>query len=204
MAMRLGINVSEWDEKINWHDVLFAGVSFLIARLGWGFGRMDNKALSHICDAADLGMDLGLYFNSVASSEEEARCEARIVRALWERLLLDAGHPDLQLGFYVNREDSHFYSERKGIQSKEEETKIVAAFLEEMNRLSGMNIGVYGSSHWLENKIDRDFLPKGTPIWCAKWGDQVPENATIWQFHSAMRVGPVGNEKFYEANFLLV
>lgn len=203
MAMRLGINVSEWDEEINWHDVLFAGVSFLMVRLGWGFGHMDNKALSHICDAADLGMDLGLYFNSVASCEEEARKEARMAHALLERLLLDAGHPDIGLGFYVNREDSYFYSERKGIQSKKEEMEITAAFLEEMNRLTGVSTGLYGSKKWLTKYIERDVLPKGTPIWCVQWGDEVPEEATIWQFHSAMAVGSVGKEKFYEANFLL-
>lgn len=77
-----GIDVSEFNEEIDFQDVKDAGIDFVMVRLGGrGYGDAgtlygDAKALEHIANAKKAGLKVGGYFFSQAVTPEEAEQEA--------------------------------------------------------------------------------------------------------------------------------
>ena len=88
----LGIDVSEFQENIDWEQVKAAGVEFVMIRVGFrGYGNgailRDSWADVHYAGAKAAGLKVGAYFFSQAITAEEAVEEARfLLRAVgsWE------------------------------------------------------------------------------------------------------------------------
>lgn len=77
----LGIDVSEWQEQIDWQQVKDAGVEFAMIRVGWrgseqGVLAEDIYAQANYAGASAAGIKVGAYFFSQAISVEEAEEEA--------------------------------------------------------------------------------------------------------------------------------
>ena len=77
----LGIDVSEWQDEIDWQQVKNAGVEFAMIRVGWrgseqGVLVEDICAQANYAGAAAVGIKVGAYFFSQAISVEEATEEA--------------------------------------------------------------------------------------------------------------------------------
>lgn len=81
----LGVDVSEYQGKIDWEKVAAEGFRFAIIRVGaraWGqTGQIltDTRWQENLTGARQAGLQVGVYFFSQAISEEEAREEARFV-----------------------------------------------------------------------------------------------------------------------------
>lgn len=79
---QMGIDVSKYQGYIDWKQVKEAGFSFVMIRVGYrGYGqagtmRPDEMANSHYWGAKEAGLQVGAYFFSQATNEEEAREEA--------------------------------------------------------------------------------------------------------------------------------
>lgn len=78
---RLGIDVSEYQQDVDWEAVAQAGVEYVFVRIGYrgysvGTIQADAMAGRHIQDARAAGLKVGAYFYSQAVSEEEAAQEA--------------------------------------------------------------------------------------------------------------------------------
>lgn len=82
---RQGIDVSSYQQEIDWTRVRADGVDFAILQIGFrGYGadgtlNPDTRFHQNYAAASAAGLDLGVYFYSQATSEEEAREEARYV-----------------------------------------------------------------------------------------------------------------------------
>ncbi len=79
-----GIDVSSYQQDIDFHAVKASGVDFVIVRLayrGYETGRIvfDDDAMYNLAAAEDAGLDVGVYFFSQAISPEEAEEEAYFV-----------------------------------------------------------------------------------------------------------------------------
>lgn len=78
----LGIDVSKYQQNINWQQVADAGIQFVMIRIGGrGYGQSgnlyaDEMAESHYRGAKAAGLKIGAYFFSQAISPEEAKEEA--------------------------------------------------------------------------------------------------------------------------------
>lgn len=77
----LGIDVSEWQENVDWEKVKAAGIEFVMIRVGWrgsekGLLAEDVSARDHYAGASAAGLKVGAYFFSQAVSPEEAEEEA--------------------------------------------------------------------------------------------------------------------------------
>ena len=77
----LGIDVSVWQEEIDWPKVKEAGVEFAMIRAGWrgsekGVLAEDTYAQANYSGATAAGIKVGAYFFSQAISGEEALEEA--------------------------------------------------------------------------------------------------------------------------------
>ena len=73
---RTGIDVSVFQEEIDWAKVKADGVDFVMVRLGTrsfsdGTLRIDQNFAKNVKNAAKNGLDVGVYFFSQAISQEE-------------------------------------------------------------------------------------------------------------------------------------
>ncbi len=91
----LGIDVSVWQEDIDWEKVAASGVKFAMVRLayrGWGpDGRLgiDPQGEAHLQGALDAGLKVGVYIYSQATNVQEAIEEARYLLDLLDGRPLD-------------------------------------------------------------------------------------------------------------------
>lgn len=81
---RLGIDVSEHQQTVDWAQVRDSGIEFVMIRVGYrGYteGRLfrDSRFLQHLAGAREAGLDVGVYFFSQAVTPEEARKEAKFL-----------------------------------------------------------------------------------------------------------------------------
>ena len=86
---RVGIDVSSYQEKIDWEAVAASGVEFAIIRAGYrGYtaGKLSEDTYFHqnMQGAIAAGLDVGAYIFSQAITEEEAIEEAEMVLAMVE------------------------------------------------------------------------------------------------------------------------
>lgn len=81
---KLGIDVSRYQETVDWQQVSDSGIEFVIARVGsrgYTEGNITKDALfdSHADGASAVGLEVGAYFFSQAVNVEEAKEEAQFV-----------------------------------------------------------------------------------------------------------------------------
>ena len=80
VGMTQGIDVSSWNQTVDWAKVKEHGVDFAFIRVGYGWeyypDQMDKQFINNIKGAVENGIDFGLYFYSYATSTDEAEKEA--------------------------------------------------------------------------------------------------------------------------------
>ena len=82
-TLKKGIDVSDHQKEIDWQAVADAGVEFAILRCGWrgytaGGLNEDAQFRRNIEGAHAVGLDVGVYFFSQATTAEEGAEEARL------------------------------------------------------------------------------------------------------------------------------
>ena len=90
----LGIDVSEFQQDIDWAQVKNAGVEFVFIRVGWrgtesGSLNADKRAQEYYRGAKEAGLKIGAYFFSQAIDPMEAREEAKFALSVIESWALD-------------------------------------------------------------------------------------------------------------------
>jgi len=81
---RQGVDVSEFQEEIDWAAAAADGITFAVIRLGYrgsteGQLRTDIRFEDNLRGAGEAGVDRGVYFFSQATDEAEAEAEADYV-----------------------------------------------------------------------------------------------------------------------------
>ena len=79
---RRGVDVSQYQEEVDWQQVREAGFDFAFVRIGYrgnttGELYADELAQQHLTGAKEAGLDVGVYFYSQAVRPEEAAEEAQ-------------------------------------------------------------------------------------------------------------------------------
>jgi GH25 family lysozyme M1 (1,4-beta-N-acetylmuramidase) len=169
-----GIDISAWQENIDWDAVKAAGAEFAIIKLGQN-NRVDSMFYEHVQNALLAGMKVGVYVYSVATSIEDAQNEADFVHYQLSGLTPD-------MGIWFDAEDERM--EGNDI------TAICAAFVERLKAYQHNYIGVYSSYNWLTNgNIDPATLD--CPIWCAQYNSECNyegSNLHFWQFTDSWEI----------------
>ena len=96
---KIGIDVSAWQDNINWKKAKKAGVEFAMLRIGYGpvSGneiKMDKQFKNNLKGAKEAKVPIGLYFYSYAKTVEEAEAQAK-----WIVRQLDGQKLDLPIAF---------------------------------------------------------------------------------------------------------
>ncbi len=175
-----GVDVSIFNENIDWQALKAAGIDFAICRTGYGRTDADESFQSQVEGAHKAGLICGAYHYSYALTVEAAAQEAQFCKQIIERagVLLE-----LPVWFYM--EDSDTYKKRHGFEfSRQNVTAICKAFLDNIKPLK---CGVYSSYSWLEEMIDWKSL--GCDIWSAQWAKEDAFKGRMWQYTDALKIG---------------
>lgn len=164
-----GVDVSLYQETVDWAQVAGAGVKFAIIRAGYrgysqGLIYEDDYFEENLQGAAAAGLDVGAYFFSQAVDVQEARQEAEFVLNL-----LKGRHLDLPIFF----DWEHIRDEEEGARTdavdSETLTDCALAFAETVEA-AGYQAGVYfnHSLGYFSYELGR---LGSLPFWFAAAGD---------------------------------
>ncbi len=189
---RTGIDVSTFQGQIDWQKVREAGVAFAIIRVGGrGYGQSgtlyaDKRAQENYQGAKEAGLDVGAYFFSQATSEQEAVEEAEFVLeqtkdwVLTEPLVMD------------------WECMGEGSRTANVEAKTLADCMNAFSK----RIRQAGKTPMIYLRLDQPAaqesmaLLENTPLWLAKydgWTEAISA-AAVWQYSNTGRVpGIAGN-----------
>jgi len=187
---RLGVDVSENQQWIDWKAVKADGIDFAIIRLGYrgateGELFVDDYFEYNFASAREAGLDCGVYFFSQAVTEEEAREEARFV-------IEQLKGTKLQCPVAFDSEVvSQIEDARTAGLTDAELSKIADAFCDTIEA-AGYSSLVYGNAYDLRS-YDYDAL-NGRGIWWAEFDAQSPSHYTdisIWQYANGGQVNGI-------------
>lgn len=191
-ARALGVDVSFYNEDVDWKAVKAQGIDFAIIRLGgrgWGSGALygDIRTRQYLHNARKAGLLLGAYFYSTAGSEEEAAEEARAA-------LRVLGGERLDLPVFIDVEESGEYPRgRSDKLSRSERTHVIDAFCRVIEA-AGYEAGVYSGHYYYNSSILADAV-SDRMIWIANYTaskyNVTPSfqiSYAIWQFTDSGQV----------------
>lgn len=179
----VGIDVSAWQDDINWKKVKADGVEFAILRIGFGHTnsgeiKMDNWYKNNIKKAKEQGIKVGLYFYSYAGSVEEAEEQAK-----WIIKTLDKETLDLPIAF--DWEDWGDFNSYKV--SLKKINDIATAFMKVIED-NGYDSMIYGSAYYL-NRIWKNY----DKTWLAYYtnNNDYEKSFMMWQLTSTGSVNGI-------------
>ena len=181
---RLGIDVSDHQQDIDWDAVAADGIDFAIIRLGYrgsteGELYLDERFEENIAAAEKAGIDCGVYFFSQACTVEEAIEEAEFV-------LDNLGGATLKYPIAFDSEHTSFDMGESRISglSQEEMTAIAKAFCDRIGQ-AGYRTMVYVASYDLPRYVYDDMAAR--TLWWAEYDETGPAaeiGIALWQYAS--------------------
>lgn len=178
---KLGIDVSKWNEEIDWEKVKDAGIEYAIIRCGYrgassGSLVIDPNFTENIEGAIAADIPVGVYFFTQAVTESEAVEEASMVIHLIEDY-------DVDYPVFLDSESAGGKGRADDL-SVEQRTTVHNAFLQTI-AAAGYETGVYGSKNWLEKQLDMERLSDYN-TWLAEYTEapSYSEYYHIWQYTS--------------------
>ena len=168
-----GIDLSCWQKGYPYAKATKEGVKFAILRAGF-WTTKDSVFETHYKEARKQKWDIGAYWYSYATTEAQARMEAKaFIKAI-------AGK-QFEYPVYVDIEDKSL----KNL-SKAQLDKNIIAFANEIKK-AGYLFGVYTNTSWYTSKLNGKKLNKSYEWWIAQWSTNPPKNIDygVWQFGGA-------------------
>lgn len=197
--VRHGIDVSKYQEEIDWKKAKNAGVYFAFVRVGYrGYGTDENGgkiskdeyAVKNIKAAYDAGVKVGVYFFSQAITEPEAKEEADYTI----KFLKDNGFENkISLPIMIDYEYvSKGRLEAANFQDKKLAHQNICDRFVKAVRDNGFKGGIYANY----NMLTKDMQPKSsslyssTEYWIARYDTRTgyANNYTFWQYSSKGKV----------------
>ncbi len=187
--MKKGIDISSWQGSLSlddWKRIKEDGVEFAIIRCGFtSYSKSKNQIRDNYFEnnyqmAKTVGIPIGTYFYSCATTTEEAIKEANYVL----NLIKDK---QFEYPIYYDVEDSHDTGNSINAPinqidiGKSKLTEIVKLFCDKIEE-NNYYVGIYASTYWFNNYMILNDLRKYDK-WVAQWSSKVPTIAHgMWQF----------------------
>lgn len=183
----IGIDVSRYQENIDFEKVKNSGVEFVIIRIGVQSGAkkdvsIDSYYLENIKKAKEAGLLVGVYLYSTAISPEIAKEQAK-----WVIKTLDGVKLDFPIAF--DWENWQYFREYEI--SLYDLSKSYLSFAKEIEK-NGYKAMLYGSKYYLENM----WLDKGNyPVWLAHYTDKTNYSGDhiMWQYSAIGEVDGINS-----------
>ena len=167
-----GIDVSYHQGSIDWNKVKASGVQFVILRAGYrayGSGSMaqDSRFAEYYKGAKSVGLKVGAYFYSQATTQQEAVEEANKTLSIINGcsfempVAFDYEYANDKYGNCVGR----LYNANL---SKAQKTACARAYCDTI-RAAGYSTMIYANAGWCEKELDTAALRKDYQIWMARY-----------------------------------
>lgn len=188
---KIGIDVSYHQGNIDWKLVKKAGIQFAFIRLGYcnsdGSIVIDKKFKKNIKGASKVGIDVGCYLYSYATSVKAAKKAAQGMKRIIRPYRIT--YP-----IVFDIEDAK-YQKNVSKKRKKSNTDLTLAFLKEIEA-AGYYAMFYTNKNFVETFLDREAL-KDYDFWIAKYGSSSPKYNKpygIWQYTNKGKIpGIKGN-----------
>ena len=184
---QIGIDVSKWQGDIDFSKLKNSGVEFVIIRVGSSNGLngenfVDSKFIQNVKNANAVGIPVGIYFYSYASTIDRAISDAK-----WIVEQIKDYKVDLPIAFdwenwgSFNKFDVSFF----GL------TNIAKGFMDTIKD-AGYDAMLYSSKTYLENI----WLPTSYPVWLAHYtkNTNYTGDYSFWQICSNGRVDGISGD----------
>ena len=190
-----GIDVSKWQELIDWKTVKASGINFAMMRLTYGTSK-DTKFESHYSGATEQDIPVGVYCYSTATTVDEGIEEAEnLIKLLNGRKL---GYP-----VALDLEDKA----QKDNMDNDQRTELILEYKRIVEE-AGYQFVVYANLDWLKNYIDQSVLEsESVDIWIARYRGQTlghgytgGGNVRMWQYSSTGQVDGILKDNGLFAN----
>ena len=191
----LGIDVSRWQESIDWAKCKAAGCEFAYMRLGgYDNGELytDKYFKANIAGAKAAGMKIGIYWHAEESTEEEIKASvAYLVDVL--------GGEALDFPIAYDWED---YKNFENYGMNLQDLNMLLKYFERELEANGYSVCLYGSKNFQENVWT---IEKNSPIWLAHYtsATSYTGNYFMWQHSCTGKIdginGDVDLDVFYPA-----
>ena len=178
--MYRGIDVSYYQGEIQWERVKQAGMEFAMVRAGWswyqGGVNIDKNFQTNAAGAEAAELPWGVYLYAYDQSPEAARISARRLAQI-----LAPYRPEYPIAY--DMEDMQYL-----YRTREENTAIAKAFLEEMQSL-GFYVMLYTFTNFANGYLNMSSLP-AFDFWVADYRSQVGYEGPygMWQYSGSGRV----------------
>lgn len=172
-AITRGIDVSEWQGKIDWARVKNSNVDFAFIRLSHSLKHEDNYYDYNMKNAIAAGIPVGVYIYSTAKTNREALIEA-------EYLLSRIKGYRISYPIVFDMEDS-----AQSTLTNAQRSDLARVFCDEIKK-AGYYPMVYSNLYWYNYNLDMSRL-REYDMWLASFGDTInrPDTSryryTIWQ-----------------------
>ncbi len=182
-----GIDVSEWQDHIDWKQVASTGISFAMIRCGFreidgSNVKEDGRFRENIVGAREAGLNVGVYFFGTARNQEEAIEEAEFTVNLIKDY--DINYPVVYDAEVINR------GRLEGVDYSTL-TDNILAYTDTIESYGYASM-VYSYSSALTYYYDTGRLD-GKLIWLAYYGDHADYNGNfnMWQYADNGRVAGI-------------
>ena len=179
-----GIDVSKWQGVIDWEKAKKGGVGFAILRLGFTGAAsrkhaVDGQFRRNLAQCERHGVNVGVYYYSTATTEAQARAEARFV-------IKQLKGKKLQYPVYIDTEDAI-----QARLSKDKLTAVVKAFCDTMEK-AGYYVGIYANKNWFAEQLNDGKL-KAYDKWIAQYNDKCTYKGDygMWQYTDKGKVAGI-------------
>ncbi|MBQ6440686.1 MAG: DUF5011 domain-containing protein [Mogibacterium sp.] len=181
-----GIDVSAWQDEINFKAVKKAGCEFVIMRIGYtsdGDINIDKTFHRNLEGARAAGLKTGIYLYSTDNSEELVRSSAD-----WIIKTLDGYTPDLPIAF--DWEDFGNYQDYD--MSFYQLNRLYDAFADELAK-KGYGCMLYSSKNYLEQVWEKTDI---RPVWLAHYTEKTDYKGPyiLWQASCTGRISGIDGD----------
>lgn len=167
-----GIDISEFQDNVNYQKLKEQGIEFAIIRCGFGknANQKDSKFEEHYLGLKYAGIKVGAYLYSYITDINNAKLEA-------ENCLRFIKGKKFDLPIFYDVEDKSITLNRADL------TKACKVFCDILIK-NGYDAGIYANLSWFKSKINVKEL-ENYKIWLAQWGlskHQANFKVDFWQY----------------------
>ena len=192
-----GVDISNWQEDVDWARIKADGIDFAIIRAGGrgysstGTIYKDERFVKNIQAAKQNGIMVGVYFFSQAKTVKEAQKEVDKCVSMMELAGYDASDLDLPLFMDYEMAGDSKTGRLYGM-TKTERTEVAEAWLEYAES-KGYTPGIYTDLNFSSRRVNGAQLSEMCFYWAAQYYtlNQFPFDYTWWQYSSSGKVDSV-------------
>ena len=175
------VDVSTFQQTIDWSQVRQGGIAGAMIRSGYGFSTVDDQYRANVAGCENNGISYGMYHYSYAANIEDAKKEA-------EFFIHNAKGTSPSYPLAMDVEEAS-----QAAMGKDALTSMILAFCD-MVKAAGYQPMLYTNLNWANYYIDMSQIDNaGIRVWIAQYNTTLDYkgNYFLWQYTNSGRVAGI-------------